>query len=106
MRTLASLLAASLAAGSLNAQSPAPSLASASTSATAPPSSAGLFNDWLRQQDSFFDDFDFGAQFRPRYVYQTYFAVPGAGATAVDFRASTPQSENDFLLLRTRVHGG
>jgi hypothetical protein len=71
-----------------------------------PPASAGLFNDWLRQQAPLFNDFDLGGQFRPRYVYQTYFAVPGAGATAVDFRANTPQSENDFLLLRTRVHAG
>ena len=74
--------------------------------ATSPPPSAGLFNDWLRQQDPVFDSFDLGAQFRARYVYQTYFAVPGGGPTAVDFRANTPESQNDFLLLRTRVHAG
>jgi hypothetical protein len=67
---------------------------------------AGLFNDWLRQQSPVFTNFDLGAQFRARYVVQTYFAVPGSGATAVDFRANTPVNENDFLLLRTRVHAG
>jgi hypothetical protein len=78
----------------------------AATAPAAPTASAGLFNDWLRQQDSLFDPVDLGAQFRARYVYQTYFAVPGAGATAVDFRANTPENVNDFLLLRTRVHAG
>ncbi len=72
----------------------------------APPASAGLVNDWLRNQNSLFDSFDLGGQFRPRFVSQTYFAVPGAGPTAVDFRANSPESENDFLLLRTRVHLG
>ena len=68
--------------------------------------SAGLANDWLRQQDPVFNPFDLGGQFRARYVAQTYFAIPGAGPTAVDFRANTPYDENDFLLLRTRVHAG
>src|SRR6476620_10706736 len=71
-----------------------------------PAPGAGLFNDWLREQNSLFETFDLGAQFRGRYVYQTYFAVPGGGSTAVDFRANTPYPENDFLLLRTRVHAG
>src|SRR5262249_25550359 len=71
-----------------------------------PPVSAGLVNDWLRQENRFFNDFDIGGQFRARYVYQAYFAIPGAGPTAVDFRATTPSTYNDFLLLRTRVHVG
>ena len=93
---------------SLSAQTPATATNTATVVAasTAPPASAGLFNDWLRQQDSLFNHFDLGAQFRARYVYQTYFAVPGAGPTAVDFRANTPENENNFLLLRTRVHAG
>ncbi len=76
--------------------------------ATATPrsASAGLANDWLREQDNGFNSFDLGGQFRIRYVDQTYFAVPGAGVTAVDFRANTPDSGNDLLLLRTRVHLG
>lgn len=93
-----------LASTSAWAQTPGGTATSAPT--TRPPQSAGIFNDWLRQQDPIFGSFDLGAQFRARYVDQTYFAVPGAGATAVDFRANTPQSQNDFLLLRTRVHAG
>ena len=62
------------------------------------PPDDGLLNDWLRQQNGAFNDFDLGAQFRSRFVYQTYFAVPGAGTTAVDFRTNTPDSVNDFIL--------
>jgi hypothetical protein len=95
-----------LAAAPLIAQTAPPTVATSSSPPTATAASAGLLNDWLRQENSFFTSFDLGAQFRARYVYQTYFAVPGAGATAVDFRANTPESVNDFLLLRTRVHLG
>jgi hypothetical protein len=107
IRSLSSFIALSFSVVCLRAQTPAPnpSTVAAATSA-APPARAGVVNDWLREQDSVFNHFDLGAQFRPRYVYQTYFAVPGAGPTAVDFRANTPESENDFLLLRTRVHAG
>jgi hypothetical protein len=92
------------------------------TAASSPPStpaasSAGVINDWLRQENPSLDTLDLGGQFRARYVYQTYFAVQvapdprtavpaPADPTAVDFRANTPHSENDFLLLRTRVHAG
>ena len=65
-----------------------------------------MVNDWLRDQDPAFGSVDLGTQFRARYVSQSYFAVPGAGPTAVDFRANTPTSVNNFLLLRTRVHAG
>src|SRR6516225_705631 len=107
IKSLASAATLSLTTMLLSAQTPATNTAPAATASTAPPpASAGLFNDWLRQQDSLFNHFDLGAQFRARYVYQTYFAVPGAGPTAVDFRANTPENENDFLLLRTRVHAG
>jgi hypothetical protein len=101
------LLVCGLSGLSLKAETETSTPASVTTTAPpAPPPSAGVFNDWLRQQDSFFNPFDLGAQFRARFVYQTYFAVPGAGPTAVDFRANTPENANDFLLLRTRVHAG
>ncbi len=106
IKASASLLGLSLGIASLQAQTPPPTTATASTTSTVPPVSAGLFNDWLRQEDSLFNNFDFGGQFRARFVDQTYFAVPGAGPTAVDFRANTPVNQNDFLLLRTRVHLG
>jgi hypothetical protein len=90
----------------LLAQDSTQKIAAAESPAPATTVSAGVFNDWLRNQDHLFDRVDLGGQFRARYVYQTYFAVPGAGASAVDFRANTPKSDNDFLLLRTRFHGG
>lgn len=97
-----------LAGLTLPATLPAQTTPAASTpsSPSAPGPSAGLVNDWLREQNASLDSLDLGGQFRSRYVSQTYFAVPGAGATTVDFRANTPHSENDFLLLRTRVHAG
>src|SRR5262245_13908937 len=91
---------------SVEAQTTAPYAAQATAASPQMASSAGLVNDWLREQNPALDVLDLGGQFRGRYVYQSYFAVPGAGATAVDFRANTPQDENDFLLLRTRVHAG
>lgn len=95
------VLPATLSAQTTPPASPAPSSGSTATAA-----SAGLVNDWLREQEPYFTHVDLGGQFRARYVDQTYFAVPSAGATAVDFRANTPQSENDFLFLRTRIHTG
>jgi hypothetical protein len=100
-----SVIALALLTGvQLNAQYMSTAPASAGTAAAAP--SAGIIDDWLREQNPSLDILDLGGQFRARYVYQTYFAVPGGGATAVDFRANTPHSENDFLLLRTRFHLG
>jgi hypothetical protein len=95
-----------LAGLSLPAQTSSPGNPAAATPSPAPAPSAGVFNDWLRDQDPLFNHFDLGAQFRVRYVDQTYFAVPGAGPTAVDFRANTPVSDNDFVLFRTRFHAG
>jgi hypothetical protein len=80
--------------------------AAAATPPPSPQASAGVFNDWLREQNPLFSHFDLGAQFRVRFVDQTYFAVPGAGPTAVDFRANTPVSDNDFVLFRTRFWAG
>ena len=102
LRSTLAMLA--LASAPLAAETPNP--APATPPASQPQPSAGLANDWLREQTPFFDPFNLGGQFRPRFVDQTYFAVPGAGPTAVDFRANTPESANDFLLSRTRFHLG
>jgi hypothetical protein len=104
-KLLLSLPASVLPCLTLTAQSANPPPPAAAPPA-APTPSAGLANDWLREQSSVFNGFDLGGQFRARFVDQTYFAVPGAGPTAVDFRANTPENNNDFLLLRTRVHAG
>src|ERR1039458_5621826 len=101
-------LAATLAVESvtISAQTTKPSVGPPGAASSPSPASAGLVNDWLREQARYFDPFDLGGQFRARFVDQTYFAVPGAGATAVDFRANTPESANDFLLLLSAVSAG
>jgi hypothetical protein len=91
---------------SLQAQSQATATPATASTASPPPANAGVINDWLRDQDPLFNHFDLGVQFRVRYVDQAYFAVPGAGSTAVDFRANTPVSNNDFVLFRTRFFAG
>ena len=63
------------------------------------PASAGLLHDCLRQQNQVFTEFDFGRQFRARHVSQSCFAIPGAGPTAVDFRASTPYDVHDMISM-------
>jgi hypothetical protein len=105
-KSRALIFAVGLAHASLEAQDAPATNAPAATTPTPPAASAGVFNDWLRDQNPLFNHFDLGAQFRVRYVNQTYFAVPGAGPAAVDFRANTPVSENDFVLFRTRFFAG
>jgi hypothetical protein len=77
--TLIVVLASASAA--LHAQSPTAGVGLPGSVPSLAPASAGLANDWLRQQNSLFDRFDLGGQFRARFV-------------------------DDFLLLRTRVHSG
>ncbi len=78
----------------------------APTAPPASPPSAGVINDWLREQNLAFSHWNFGTDDRVRYEYKTYFAVPGAGTTAVDFRANTPVDYNDYALFRLRVNAG
>ena len=72
----------------------------------APSPSAGVFNDWLREQNPAWNHWNFGTEDRVRLEDKSYFAVPGAGPTAVDFRANTPVSWNNYALFRVRVHAG
>ena len=63
----------------------------------------GLLNDWLRQQNSGFSNWDIGGQVRARYEDKAYFAVPNR--KNVDFQ-HTGDSENDYELMRERLHLG
>lgn len=84
-----------------------PATGSAQTAAPAtPPPSAGVFNDWLRNQNPAWRPWDFGMDARIRWEDKSYGAVPGAGPTAVDFRANTPVAWNSYVLYRVRVHTG
>ena len=72
---------------------------------TTAPSGAGLLNDWLREESSFFDPWDLGGAFRARLEHKEYFYTPGQ-AGQVDFRKTNGDSDNTYLLLRERVHAG
>lgn len=65
--------------------------------------SAGLVNDWLRQESADFNPWDIGGQVRGRFEAKSGFAVPGV-AGAVDFSKTTP--DNSYWLLREKIHVG
>lgn len=85
---------------SLYAQSP-----SAAPPASANQPSAGLVNDWLRQQSPPFSAWDLGGQFRARFEHREHFAATGVPG-AVDFRETGGNSDNTYLLLREKIHLG
>lgn len=66
--------------------------------------SAGLVNNFLREQNPVFTNFDLGGQFRVRFEGRNGMAVPGASRNAVDFSQATP--DNNYWLLREKVHAG
>jgi len=74
---------------------------------TTPPASisAGLVNDWLREETSFFNPWDLGGQFRTRFEHKEHFAIAGTPGT-VDFRESGADTDNTYLLLREKLHLG
>jgi hypothetical protein len=66
-----------------------------------PAPSAGLVNDWLREQSPAFSQWDIGGQFRVRYeVKENAGYVPNR-----DFTRNLDNS-NDDLLLREKIHVG
>ena len=72
----------------------------------APPApSAGLLNDWLREQSPFFNPWDLGGQFRARLEVKDYIDTPGQ-AEQVAFRRTGGDANNTYLLLRQRIHLG
>ena len=96
-------------------------LVSQSAKPAKPAASAGLLNDWLRQQSPEFKAWDIGGQFRMRYAASEG-AVPAASLmTSVpaggkplttpvnpntDFIAQGKPNSSDELLLRERLHVG
>jgi hypothetical protein len=76
---------------SLNAPPPSP--------ASSP--SAGLLNDYLREENSAFKKWDLGGQFRARLEHKEYFASAGT----VDF-ADHGNAENTYYLFREKFHVG
>jgi hypothetical protein len=86
------------------ALAPASSPAAGDAVPAAPAAGAGLLNDWLRTEQSAFTNWDMGGQARARFESKSGFAVPGAGAGAVDFSQTTP--DNNYWLLREKLHVG
>lgn len=66
---------------------------------------AGLLNDWLREQSSAFDPWDFGGQFRARLESKDFIDTPGQ-AGQVGFRHEHGDANNTYLLLRQKIHAG
>ncbi len=68
-------------------------------------SSAGLVNDWLRNQSPAFTNWDLGGQFRARFEAHEQFAILGVRNSA-DFRTGGTTTENIYWLLREKLHLG
>jgi hypothetical protein len=83
---------------------PGPEMA-ATNAPAAPPPSAGLVNDWLRDQNQAFNPWDLGGQFRARLEFKEYMAAPGQ-VGSIDFRKNGREPDNTYLLLRQKVHLG
>lgn len=100
------LLAAGLPMSIMAQQAPPPpATAETTNNAAAPAVSAGLVNDWLRQQSPDFDPWDFGGQFRARLEVKDYIDTPGQ-AGQVAFRHEHGDANNTYLLIRQKVHVG
>ncbi|MDB6065715.1 MAG: hypothetical protein JWR26_1923 [Pedosphaera sp.] len=67
--------------------------------------SAGLVNDWLREQSSMFSPWDIGGQFRARLEVKDFIDTPGQ-AGQVAFRHEHGDANNTYLLLRQKLHVG
>ena len=88
----------------------APLFAQAGTSTSPAPSpppakSAGLINDWLRQQSPSFTNWDIGGQIRARFEDREHYGILGTPGS-VDFLAGPANTYNSFLMLREKVHAG
>lgn len=67
-----------------------------------PAASAGLVNDWLRGKSPDFKVWDLGGQFRMRYdMKENAGSFPNA-----DFIARRQLNDNEYLLMRERLHLG
>lgn len=73
--------------------------------ASIPPASAGIVNDWLREQNAAFSAWNLGGQFRPRFEHKEHMAIAGVPG-AMDFRQDGPPSGNTYWLFRTKAHVG
>src|SRR5438552_18261354 len=92
-----------LALGTAHAQEKTAGIATYASAPPAPGLSAGLLNDWLRQQSSMFDHWDLGAQLRARYEFKEN---GGSFPPQFDFRRRGVETDNAYLFLREKAHLG
>ncbi|MCX7826287.1 MAG: alginate export family protein [Verrucomicrobiae bacterium] len=100
------LLAVSPLAASGQDSAPAvqtnPGISATAPAAKTPNKSAGLLNDWLCEQSPTFNAWDVGGELRVRYEVKD-----NAGSWPDrDFIRRGQDNDNDYLLLRQRVHVG
>ena len=67
--------------------------------------SAGLINDWLRQDNPAMTAWDIGAQVRLRYEIRDNFGIAGSPGS-VDFRRNGADVDNAYFLDRVKPHIG
>lgn len=98
------LFACVLSAGAYT-QTQAQTQSSASTPAkpAAEPKSAGLINDWLRQESKAFNPWDFGGQVRLRYEA---FEEASPAFPTMDFQKEGVSNDNGYFWTRERLHLG
>src|SRR3954471_22934905 len=73
----------------------------------------GFLNEYLRAQDPYMNQWDFGGNDRFRVEAKHGFGIPGVGKAApppntqsVDFRKKGADVANDYFLNRLRFHVG
>ncbi len=66
---------------------------------------AGFLNEYLRKNDPYMSQWDFGGNLRLRYEDKQGFAIPGL-AGSLDFRDHGADVNNYYALLRIRFHAG
>lgn len=79
------------------AQQPAPAVTASAT--------AGLANDYIRDQNSSFTNWDFGGSVRGRYEIRDGYGIPGVPGS-LDFRDHGADIYNEYFLERIRVRAG
>src|ERR1043166_973847 len=65
----------------------------------------GFLNEYLRGQDPYMNQWDFGGNVRLRYEAKEGFAIPGVTGS-FDFRDHGADVDNEYLLSRIRFHAG
>ncbi len=65
----------------------------------------GFLNEYLRNQNPYMNQWDFGGNYRLRYEDKSGFAIPGV-AGSMDFRDHGADVVNQYFISRLRFHAG